>query len=258
MIRVFVSDIDGCLSEPYRPFDLAGMTVLAGYATRADRRRVPEAPPDFSILTGRSYSYLEAVSQALSLRIPVLFEAGGGLFDPVSATTRWHPDFTPDLERELTDVKSWLATQIGGTSVSVDLGKRTQAGIIGPDEEEITQLKPVVRDYVERSHPGLVVLSTGVSIDVMGRHLTKKRGIAWLADELRVDPGEMAFIGDTEGDLGALSVVGRSFAPANASPEVKGRVQTVTRGRVLDGVIEAYRACVNENSAPADPDRREA
>lgn len=256
MIRVFVSDVDGCLSEPYRPFDLVGMAVVAEHATRADRRRVPEAPPDFSILTGRCYSYLEAVSQTLALRVPVLFEAGGGLFDPVNAVTRWHPDFTPELEREMAEVRAWLGTQLAGTSVSVDIGKRTQAGIIGPNEEEITRLKPVVRDYVEQSHPGLVVLSTGVSIDVMGRHLTKKRGIAWLAHELQVDLDEMAFIGDTEGDLGALSSVGRSFAPSNASPEVREQVQTVTSGRVLDGVLEAYHACIRENAGSTDPTGR--
>lgn len=257
MIRVFVSDVDGCLSEPYRPFDLAGMAIVADHAIRADRRRVPDAPPDFSILTGRCYAYLEAVSQALSLRVPVLFESGGGLFDPVSAITRWHPDFTPELDRQLTDVRAWLGSQLEGTSVSVDVGKRTQAGIIGPIEEEITHLAPIVREYVERSYPDLVMHSTLVSIDVMGRHLTKKRGIAWLADELRVRLDEMAFIGDTEGDLGALSIVGRSFAPANASPEVRERVQTVTSGRVLDGVIEAYRSCMTENEASANPNRRQ-
>lgn len=251
MIRVFVSDIDGCVSEPYRPFDLVGMARVAAWVERSDRRRVPEANPEFSLCTGRAYAYTEAVSQALGLRTPVLFESGAGLFDPTSSVTRWHPEFTPELDRELGEVRAWLGTQLDGTSVSVDFAKRTQAGVIGPLEDEITRLKPVVREYVSRNHPTLTVFSTWISIDVLSSRLTKRTGLEWLSAELGVGMEECAFVGDTEGDLVALGAVGRSFAPANASPEVARSVQTVTRGRILDGVLEAYETCLRENAASA-------
>ena len=59
----------------------------------------------------------------------------------------------------------------------------------------------------------------------------------------------MAFIGDANGDLGALETVGYSFAPANATAEVKARVQLVTDGWGIDGVLEAYRWCLARNEA---------
>ena len=59
----------------------------------------------------------------------------------------------------------------------------------------------------------------------------------------------MAFIGDSNGDLGALETVGYSFAPANATAEVRARVQVVTDGRGIDGVLEAYRWCLARNEA---------
>jgi len=36
VIRLFLADIDGCLSEPYRPFDLAGFARLRAWAIRAE------------------------------------------------------------------------------------------------------------------------------------------------------------------------------------------------------------------------------
>ncbi len=58
---------------------------------------------------------------------------------------------------------------------------------------------------------------------------------------------ELAFIGDTGGDIEALQAVGFSFAPANAQPAVKAAVRIVTEGAVLDGVLEAYRWCIRHN-----------
>jgi hypothetical protein len=71
----------------------------------------------------------------------------------------------------------------------------------------------------------------------------------WLTDHLGVDLGEVAYIGDADSDLEALSAVGTSFAPANADEEVLRTVDHVTDGRVLDGTLEAYRWCLDQNDA---------
>ena len=60
---------------------------------------------------------------------------------------------------------------------------------------------------------------------------------------------EIAFIGDTSGDIEALEAVGFSFAPTNAVERVKDIVQIVTEGAVMDGVLEAYRWCVRHNES---------
>ena len=79
--------------------------------------------------------------------------------------------------------------------------------------------------------------------------MTKEMTVRQTADEEGIDIDEVAFIGDTGGDIGALKAVGFSFAPQNAQAQVKEIVDVVTDGAVLDGVIEAYHWCVRHNEA---------
>jgi hydroxymethylpyrimidine pyrophosphatase-like HAD family hydrolase len=249
LIRLFVCDIDGCLAEPYRPFDLVGLGALAEHAARAGET---PARPVVSLCSGRSYSYVEAMTQALGLTAPVLFESGGGLFDPSKARTSWHPDFTVEVSEQLDAVRQWMAAEVlPGTAMSLDYGKRTQAGLVGPRAEEITDAMPRVRRFVEARAPGLRAFATEVSVDVLAPRLTKKQGLAWLARRMDVPLAEVAYIGDSEGDVEALQNVGWALAPANAAPDVRRAVRDaggyVCDARVLDGTLEAYRRCVARN-----------
>ncbi|GIV58956.1 HAD hydrolase family protein [Rhodocaloribacter litoris] len=252
MIRLFVSDIDGCLAEPYRPYDLRRFQELAALVSTAGPVGHHPEWPAFTLCSGRPYSYVEAVTQALGLQVPVLFEAGAGLFDPVRARVSWHPAFSEDLAAALATIRHWLEERIRGTSMIYDMGKRTQAGVIGPDPDEVARLFPVVEEHVARHYPGFRVLLTSASIDVVPAHLTKEQGIAWLSEQTGVPLEAMAFIGDTEGDLGALGVVGYAFAPANATAAVKEQVGHVTRGAVIEGVLEAYAWCRRHNGRSPD------
>ncbi|ARA94821.1 haloacid dehalogenase [Rhodothermaceae bacterium RA] len=255
MIRLFVSDIDGCLAEPYQPYSLAHFQILAGYARAAggvhEDGRSPVLP-SLTLCSGRPYPYVEAMTQVLGIRVPVLFESGGGLFDPVTAQVTWHPLVTAELEERLEDVRRWMRTEaIRGTRMSYDIGKRTQVGIIGPDPAEVAERVPLVEAYVAEHHPDMRVFHTPVSIDVLPPGIDKREGLRWLGEQLGIAPADMAYMGDTNGDLEALASVGYSFAPANATPEVRARVDVVTRGAVIEGVLSAYRWCIAENERKA-------
>lgn len=237
---------------PYEPYDLDGFAVLRRFAREADGVDTGSAPA-VSICSGRAYAYVEAVTQALGLTVPVLFESGGGRFDPVAAQTTWNPALTDETEAALETVQHWFATEcVPGTKTSVDHGKRTQAGIVSPDPDEIRALRPRVTAFVEEQALDLRVFTTDVSIDVVPEGITKRTGLAWLADHLEISLREMAYIGDTDGDLEALRAVGHSFAPANAHQVVTEQVDHVTTGTVIDGTLEAYRWCRTHNRA-ADP-----
>lgn len=247
MIDLFVSDIDGCLAEPFTPYDLATMQLLAeAIATAgADGR---DGWPPFTLCTGRPQPYVEAMTQALGLQLPALFEAGGGLFHPTQGQHHWSPHFDADAEAGIAEVRRWLMADVLPTSsLMLDHAKRTQAGVIGPDEEEVQRLVPRITAFADDLGIGFTTYHTPVSIDVTPRGITKDVGIAWLADELGVSLDRLAYIGDTGGDIDALRKVGFAFAPANANPEVKAVVDTVTEGAVLDGVLEAYTRCRQYN-----------
>ena len=255
LIRLFVCDIDGCLAEPYRAFDLEKLAELADCAARAE-----DAPafPTVSLCSGRPYSYVEAVTQALGLTAPVLFESGGGCFAPAVARTTWHPDFTDALSEQLNTVRQWMTEDLlPGTAMSLDHGKRTQAGLVGPEADEIAAAAPRVRQFVEGHAPGLRTFATEVSVDVLAPGLTKKQGLRWLADRLDVALAEVAYIGDSEGDVEALESVGLPLAPANAEETVQRAVREsggrVMDERVLDGTLDAYRLCVARNERSPAP-----
>jgi phosphoglycolate phosphatase len=244
-VRLFVSDIDGCLSEPYRPYDLRKMASLVELVRQ-------EETPLFSLCSGRAYPYVEAMTQVLGLTTPVLFESGGGMFDPVEASIRWNPHFSKEVEDTFASIREWLIrTIVPGSSLMYDYGKRTQTGVIGPRPEDVARNVPIIEDHIETNYPGFRVFHTDVSIDVVYAEITKRQALEWMANTLGMDVSEFAYIGDTNGDLEALRLVGRSFAPANGTPEVRAAVQTVCSCPLLPAVIEAFRTCVDENAAAA-------
>jgi hydroxymethylpyrimidine pyrophosphatase-like HAD family hydrolase len=247
MIRLFVTDIDGCLAVPYRPFRLDRLSRIRDWARLAGAPGSHDVYPAVSICSGRSYPYVEAMSQILDLRTPVLFESGAGLFDPVEMLCRWHPDVAPDLESGMEEVKRFVSRLAAGTAVSVDLSKRTQVAVVAPDRKHIDPLIGPVSEFVSVSHPALKTFVTPFSIDVVAPNLTKRDGIRWLAEICGVGLDEIAFVGDTDGDIGALQLVGSSFAPANADTSVRAVVGETMSGSDVDGVIEAYEKVLTRN-----------
>ena len=251
MIRLFLCDIDGCLSEPYRPFGAEGFRQLRAWGARAE---TDPRFPRLGICSGRAYAYVEATAQALALRAPALFESGGGRFDLGAARITWNPALTPDTEAALAAARAFLLAEVVPRSetVAFDYGKRSQAGIVSAVVGECEEHLAAVEAFVAAETPGLVAYHTPYSVDVVPRALTKVRALRWLAeaDGLRMD--EIAFIGDTNGDAAAIEACGFGVAPANGSDTARRAADLVTEGAVLDGVVEGYRACLRRNGVPSE------
>ena len=247
MITLFLSDIDGCIAMPYRPWDLAQMAELA--TLLRDAQRGAAHHPAFGLCTGRSYAYAEAVAQALGVTGPVLFESGAGWFDLPTAQTRWHPAFTDDVAGGLIEVRQFMEHEIVAheSRISIDYGKRAQAGLVGPSPDVVGPFLPAVRAFVADGFPDFRVFETHVSIDVVPKALTKAEAMRWAAEASGLETSALAFIGDTRGDVPAMEAVGLGFAPANAQDVAKAAADVVTSGAVLDGVLEAYRWCIARN-----------
>ncbi|HEX8386257.1 MAG TPA: HAD hydrolase family protein [Rubricoccaceae bacterium] len=251
MIRLFLVDIDGCLSEPYTPFRLDAFARLRVWIERAEtERRVPR----IGLCSGRSYAYVEATAQALGVRAPALFESGGGRFDLPAARITWNPALTPRVEADLAAVRAFMTGEVVPRSptVSFDYGKRSQAGIVSPVVGECDAYLPEVEAFVAARFPDLIPYHTPYSVDVVPAALTKARAVEWLAAAEGLALDEVAFVGDTVGDAEALRAVGRGFAPANADAPARAAADVVTRGAVLDGVEEAFALCLAANGAEID------
>ena len=251
MIRLYLCDIDGCLSEPYRPFGAEGFRQLRTWGERAES---DPRYPRIGICSGRAYAYVEATAQALALRAPALFESGGGRFDLGAARITWNPALTPETEAALDRARAFLLAEVvphSGT-VSFDYGKRSQAGIVSPVVGECETYLDVVEAFVEAEAPGLVPYHTPYSVDVVPERLTKVQALRWLAQADGIGMDEIAFIGDTNGDAAAIAACGFGVAPANGSATARDAADLVTDGAVLEGVIEGYRACLRRNGVSAE------
>ena len=247
MITLFLADIDGCLSEPYRPFGLDGFRQLREWAGRAE---TDPRYPRIGVCSGRAYAYVEAVAQALALRAPALFESGGGRFDLDAARITWNPALTPEVESALAECRAFLVSEVVPRSptVSFDYGKRSQAGIVGPVPGECETFLPQIEPFVA-GLPGLVAYHTPYSVDVVPQALTKVEALRWLARDEGTTLDEIAFIGDTNGDAPAIAACGFGIAPANGAASAKAAADLVTDAQTLDGVLEGYRACLARNGA---------
>ena len=246
MIRLFLADIDGCLSEPYVPFDLDGFTQLRDWARRAE---TDPRYPRLGLCSGRSYAYVEAMAQALGLTAPALFESGGGRFDLPEARITWNPTLTPAVEHELEAARRFLLEHVVPRSetISFDYGKRSQAGIVSPTVGECETHLPAVEAFLADQLPDLTAYHTPYSIDIVPAGLTKVDALRWLAATEGMGLDELAFIGDTNGDAAAIEASGAGFAPGNGSEAAQAAADMVTDGVVLAGVLEAYRWCLHRN-----------
>ncbi|GAB5536200.1 MAG: HAD hydrolase family protein [Rubricoccaceae bacterium] len=250
MIRLFLADIDGCLSEPYVPYDLDGFAQLRDWAQRAE---TDARYPRLGICSGRSYAYVEAMAQALGLTAPALFESGGGRFDLPDARITWNPALTPVIERELEAARTFLLDHVVPTSttISFDYGKRSQAGIVSPMVGECETHLPAVEAFLAENLPDLTAYHTPYSIDIVPPGLTKVDALRWLATSEGMGLNELAFIGDTNGDAAAIQAAGAGFAPRNGSEAAHAAADVVTEGAVLAGTVEAYRWCLRRNGVEA-------
>ncbi|MDA0873912.1 MAG: HAD family hydrolase, partial [Bacteroidetes bacterium] len=210
-------------------------------AQLAELIHAPGAPA-FSLCTGRAYAYTEAVAQLLGVTTPVLFESGGGMFDLRTGFSKLHPRFSLEVRREIDAIRSFIESVVGEyPGMSMDYAKQTQAAAVGREEHGLYEALERIIAWVGPRYPHHNVFHTHISIDVVPRGFTKGEGLEWLAEETGIPLQRMAFIGDSNGDLPAIQVCGRSFAPSNASSEVKAAVDHAMDLRDIDAVIEAFR-----------------
>lgn len=239
MIKLFITDLDGCVSFPHQTPD---WEVLTKIRTLIEKSKTNKNIPPITICSGRPLPYVEAISQLLGMEQPMIFESGAGIYNMQTNEIFWSPDFTDELEKELHQIKKHFHTnyieKIPGT-IS-EFTKRMDAGLINPNTELILEMNSEIVPYIEENHPNFEVHHTEVSINVIYKKANKGHGIRRLADMLNLKLEEIAYIGDTGGDISALKIVGKSFAPANAIQAVKDIVDHPLHEVATEAVLKAY------------------
>lgn len=247
MIKLFITDLDGCISHPFKSPDWDAIAEIRELNIRS---REEEHIPPLTICSGRPFPYVEAVGQWLQVEKPMLFESGGGMYNMELNSITWNPYFDSEARTAVSEIKEWMEQSLikNYEGTYPEFAKFTDAGLVNPDPSKIALMHKEVTDFMGDKYPMFETHLTDVSVNIILSKANKGQGIRNLCDVLKIDVKECAYIGDTSGDIPGLEIVGQSFAPSNAKSFVKEMVQTVTQ-ETTQGVLEAYKKIIAHNKS---------
>lgn len=246
MIKLFITDLDGCIAHPFISPNWDSISRIKELNSLSKQ---DEVIPSLTICSGRPFPYVEAVGQWLDVDHPMLFESGGGIYDIKTNELSWNPHFDKSAKEAVAEIKEWLENTLikNYEGTYPEFAKYTDAGLVNPDPTKIALMHKEVQNYMGDRFPMFEVHTTDVSVNIILKKANKGEGIRFLCKKLGLKPEEVAYIGDTSGDIPALEIVGRSFAIQNAKPFVKDIVDKVTTHEATRGVLEAYESLIEEN-----------
>jgi hypothetical protein len=245
MIKLFITDLDGCMTDPFITPNWEIFSQVR--QLNLNKQNDPNIPP-LTICTGRPMPYAEAMAQVLGIGLPFLFESGGGMYDVQRNQLSWNPALTKEREQEVVEIKAWAKEHLIDRFPSSipEFAKFTDIGVINPDRKVIYQVRDIARNFIEANYEHFEVHYTEVSVNIILKKANKGEGIRWICNHLGVGLDEVAYIGDSSGDIPGLNLVGTPFTPANGAPAVR-EVAQVLKGKSTEGVLEAYHQIIQFN-----------
>ncbi len=245
-VLVYACDIDGCLAAiGHAAYDLGALHAMA------ELNRASEDDttiPALTFVTGRPHAYVDAMMQALAVRLPASFENGAGL------ATR-HPYeawLVPEAEAgrgALAEASRLLEER---DDVFLQLGKVASLSVFARDDgRAVDDLAAQLRAWLAEHALPLVLDPSTDCVNLLLPGLDKAVGLAALCETLDLPELAVAGIGDSLGDVGWLRRCGVSLAPTGAVPEVREAVTWVSPQPDVKAALEAYEALVVANRALA-------
>lgn len=244
MIKLFITDLDGCLTSPFKKPD---WELLSQIRRLNEQSKHDGAVPPLAICSGRPLPYVEAVAQWLGINHPVVFESGG-VYELETNKVHFLSAFDQEAQSQVEELKVWLQENIISRypDMILEFTKRMDAGLIHLEKGTIDEVYPTVAEYVDQNYAHFEVHRTEVSINVIPSDNNKESGIRRLCQMMNIETREAAYIGDSSGDIPGLKIVGKPFAPLNASADVKEEAQ-VLEAEVTNAVLMAYRQIIKTN-----------
>lgn len=244
MIKLFVTDIDGCISYPFQTpkWETINKIRELNLLSRTDA-----TVPPLTICTGRPYPYAEAVAQWLDVRIPFVFESAA-LYIWEGNQIETALSSTDGALKPIRAMKNWIKNDLLNSfpTAQLEFTKMMDAGIVCPDKKVVEEMYPVMKNKIESDHPDLEIHTTDVSVNILMPGNNKLQGMKLLSNKLDVTLDEIAYIGDSGGDIAALEKVKLPYSPSNAISSVK-RVTHTLQSETTDAVLEAYEKVIELN-----------
>ena len=244
MIKLFVTDLDGCISYPFRTPKWETINKIRELNLKS---RTDETIPSLTICTGRPYPYAEAVAQWLDVRIPFVFESAALYIwegNKIETALNSH-----DSElKPIRDLKQWIQADLlpAFPTAQLEFTKMMDAGVVCPDKETIMSMLEKIEAKISSDYSDMEVHFTDVSVNILMPGNNKAQGMKLLAEKLGITLDEIAYIGDTGGDVPALKEVKLAYSPKNATRAVKNVTKNL-EFETTDAVLQAYHQIISWN-----------
>lgn len=245
MIKLFITDLDGCVTDPFKTPDWEAYTELRKLNLQSNE---DSSIPPLTICTGRPMPYAEAQAQILGITLPFIFESGGGMYDVKKNELIWSPLFNEEAKRQIEEIRNWAQKEIFSVYEGVisEFSKFTDVGFIHPDSSIIDEIYAKAVELISGHYQNFEAHKTEVSVNIIQTGANKGKGITMLCDYLGIALDEVAYIGDSSGDIPGLTIVGMPFSPVNAIQATK-EVSEVMEGESTKAVVQAYQKIIERN-----------
>ncbi|HEU0173243.1 MAG TPA: HAD family hydrolase [Blastocatellia bacterium] len=222
-VKIIFSDNEGCLIPGKGlPFDNSALHALQGKLEELSNI-------GFSLCTGRSVPYVEAMTQALGLSrssVPCVCEGGSVIYSP--ATDRWESLAEP-VDRAM------IIKLLDGLHYREEVGKKVCFSVY---PEPGTTVADIYARLLESDLPQVTITKSIAAVDLTPHGVDKAFGLRKVCERLGIPLNQVAAIGDSWNDLPMLRLAGFSACPKNAVAEVKDVVDYVSPYESTLGVLD--------------------
>jgi Cof subfamily protein (haloacid dehalogenase superfamily) len=258
--RVLLADVDGTLVTPEK--QLTEDALAAARELRA-------AGITLALTSGRPPRGMAMLVAPLALTGPIAGFNGGVFVNPDLSVIESHP-LDPQVAREALDLilkagldawvyteDEWLIRNKEAPHVAREAWTVKFEARVVPDftEEHLSRTVKIVgisddHDLVARTETAAqkrlgdrasAARSQPYYLDVTNPQANKGEVVRWLARTMRIEPEEIATIGDMPNDVVMFKAGGFSIAMGNASKGVQAQADAVTDTNEADGFAKAVR-----------------
>lgn len=251
MIKLVVSDIDGCISSGKGDaLNLNALEIIQNFNDESKNKR---CIPPITLCSGRSVPYVEVMMQAIKAYYPAIIENGVGIYFPRTGECRVHPLISSkisEIQEVIIQAKQLIFNEIIRDSTArFEWGKEFSISINPPSNMKSETLFDNVRKTLSDFDNTLTISHSASAVDITPKGIDKWSGLQFLSDQISLNCTDIAGIGDSQGDLSLLKNVGLSAAPKNATPVVKHYVDYLSEYEDVTGVCDIIKHCITLNQS---------
>lgn len=226
MVKLLLLDVDGTLTkdrntEALEPEAISAVQGIVGKYT-------------VGLATGNALIVTQALARYIGLPRGSPLIAENGCILEVRGEVH---ELCEDLG--LRDVAMRIITRVSGVRATYQFNYRRfdiTLSVLGNPHEVITRIKEELRKMGLEDK--VRVLFSGYAVHIQPAGSGKGKAVLELCRLMGIDPSEVAYVGDSETDVEAVSIVGYGVAVGNAADELKRVAKLVLRKPSGLGVAE--------------------